>query len=213
MTHVLVLTWSVCFGSIVFICYIVSAGSSSQLVLILSLIFGWTLLKDVSLISFARKFCNLFLDQFGFEEWHSVLTWSACFGSIVFICYIVSAGSSSQLVLILSLIFGWTLSVKDVSLISFARKFCNLFLDQFGFWRLLLIHVLVLTWCVCFGSIVFICYIVSAGSSSQLVLILSLIFGWILSVKDVSLISFARKFCNLFLDQFGFEDFYFWHMF
>ena len=64
-----------------------------------------------------------------------------------------------------------------------------------------------------FGSIVFICYIVSAGSSSQLVLILSLIFGWILSIQDVSLISFARKFCNLFLNQFGFEDFYFWHMF
>ena len=51
----------------------------------------------------------------------------------VFICYIVSAESSSQLVLILSLIFGWTLSVQDVLLISFGRKFCNLFLDQFGF--------------------------------------------------------------------------------
>ena len=63
-----------------------------------------------------------------------VLTWSACFGSIVFICYVVSAGSSSQLVLILTLIFGWILSVQDVSLISFGRKFCNLFLDQFGFW-------------------------------------------------------------------------------
>ena len=61
------------------------------------------------------------------------MTWSACFGSIVFICYVVSAGSSSQLVLILTLIFGWTLSVQDVSLISFGRKFCNLFLDQFGF--------------------------------------------------------------------------------
>ena len=81
-----------------------------------------------------------------------------------------------QLVLILTLIFGWTLSVQDV-----------------------------LTWSACFGSIVFICYVVSAGSSSQLVLILSLIFGWILSVQDVSLISFGRKFCNLFLDQFGFE--------
>ena len=43
-------------------------------------------------------------------------------------------------------------------LISFARKFCNLFLDQFGFWELLT-HVLVLTWSVCFGSIVFICYV------------------------------------------------------
>ena len=31
------------------------------------------------------------------------------------------------LVLILSLIFGWTLSVQDVSLISFGRKFCNFF--------------------------------------------------------------------------------------
>ena len=60
--------------------------------------------------------------------------------------------------------------------------------------------------------LVFICYVVSAGSSSQLVLILSLIFGWTLSVQDVSLISFGRKFCNLFLDQFGFRD-CFWYMF
>ena len=63
----------------------------------------------------------------------SVFDWSACFGSIVFICYVVSAWTSSQLVLILSLIFGWTLSIQDVSLISFGRKFCYLFLDQFGF--------------------------------------------------------------------------------
>ena len=64
------------------------------------------------------------------------------------------------------------------------------------FSRLLLTHVLFLTWSACFGSIVFICYVVSTGSSSQFVLILSLIFGWTLSVKDVSLISFSRKFCN-----------------
>ena len=44
---------------------------------------------------------------------------------LVLICYVVSAGNSSQLVLILSLIFGWTLSVQDVSLISFGRKFGN----------------------------------------------------------------------------------------
>ena len=42
--------------------------------------------------------------------------------------------------------------------------------------------------------------------------ILSLIFGWTLSVQDVSLISFGRKFCNLFLDQFGFRT-YFWYLF
>ena len=47
---------------------------------------------------------------------------------LVFICYIVSAESFD-----ISLIFGWTLSVQDVSLISFGRIFCNLFLDQFGF--------------------------------------------------------------------------------
>ena len=64
--------------------------------------------------------------------------------------------------------------------------------------RLLFIHVLFLTWSACFGSIVFICYVVSAWTSSQLVLILSLIFGWTLSVQDVSLISFGRKFCNFF---------------
>ena len=197
------MTWSVCFGSIVFICYVVSAGSSSQLVLILSLIFGWTLsVQDVSLISFGRKFCNFFRSIWFLRLLLThvlVLTWSACFGSIVFICYVVSAGSSSQLVLILSLIFGWTLSVQDVLLISFGRKFCYFF-GSIWFLRLLLTHVSVLTWSVCFWSIVFICYVVSAWSSSQLVLILSLIFGWTLSVQDVSLISFGRKFCNLFLD-------------
>ena len=63
----------------------------------------------------------------------SVFDLICLFGSIVFICYVVSAWTSSQLVLILSLIFGWTLSIQDVSLISFGRKFCYLFLDQFGF--------------------------------------------------------------------------------
>ena len=42
----------------------------------------------------------------------------------MFICYVVSEGSSSQLVLLLTLIFGWTLSVKDVSLISFMTYVC-----------------------------------------------------------------------------------------
>ena len=143
LIHVLFLTWSACFGSIVFICYVVSPWTSSQLVLILSLIFGWTLsIQDVSLISFGRKFCYLFLDQFGFQDcsfdtcsvfdliclfWVNSFYLLCCFS--MFICYVVSAWSSSQLVLILSLIFGWTLSVQDVSLISFGRKFCNLFLD------------------------------------------------------------------------------------
>ena len=44
----------------------------------------------------------------------------------MFICHVVTAGNS-QLVLILSLVFGRTLSVQDVSLISFSRKFCNFF--------------------------------------------------------------------------------------
>ena len=66
---------------------------------------------------------------------------------------------------ILSLIFGWTLCVKYVSLISFGRKFCNLFLDQFGF-RNYFWYVLFLTWSACFGSIVFICCVLSKGSSS-----------------------------------------------
>ena len=139
-------------------------------------------------------------------ELPNFMTW------LVFICYIVSAESSSQLVLILSLIFGWTLSVQDDSLVSFGTKFCNLFFGSIWFLRLLLIHILFLTWSACFGSIVFICYVASAGSSSQLVLILTLIFGWTLSVKDVLLISFGRKFCNLFFDQFGFQD-CFWYMF
>ena len=133
------------------------------------------------------------------------LTWSACFGSIVFICHVVTAGIS-QLVLILSLIFGWTLSVQDDSLISFSRKFCNLFLDQFGF-RDCFWHVLVLTWCLFWvNSFYLLCCF-----SRKFFSILSLIFGWTLSVQDVSLISFGRKFCNLFLDQFGFRD-CFWHI-
>ena len=148
---------------------------------------------------------NLVLKIFTFDTYSSFWLDLLVFGSIVFICYVVSAWSSSQLVLI----FGWTLPVKDILLISFARKFCNFGIGSIWFLRLLLIYILFLTWCVCFGSIVFICYVVTAGSSSQLVLI----FGWTLPVKDILLISFARKFCNLFLDQFGFEDFYFWHMF
>ena len=80
-----------------------------------------------------------------------------------------------------------------------------IFFGLIWFSRLLLIHVLFLTWSACFGSIVFICYVVSAGSSSQLVLILSLIFGWTLSVQDVSLISFSRKFCNFFWIDLVFE--------
>ena len=235
------------------------------MVLILSLIFGWTLsVQDVSLISFGRKFCNFFWINLVFEiafhtcfsfdliclfwvnsvyllcffnrkffsilslifgwtlpvkmfHWYLlvgnfvicfwinfvfkivVLTLSACFGSIVFICYVVSTWTSSQLVLILSLIFGWTLSVQDVSLISFGRKFC------YFFWINLVFEITFDTCCsfdlIClFWSIVFICYVVSAWTSSQLVLILSLIFSWTLSVQDVSLISFGRKFCILFWD-------------
>ena len=82
----------------------------------------------------------------------------------MFICYVVTAGIS-QLVLILSLIFGWTLSVQDVLLISFSRKFCNLFLDQFGFWDCFSCMFCFWLWSACFGSIAFICYVVSAGSS------------------------------------------------
>ena len=99
-------------------------------------------------------------------------------------------------------------------LISFGRKFCNLFLDQFGFRdcfdTCFVFDLICLFWV---NSIYLLCcYVVSEGSSSQLVLILTLIFGWTLSVQDVSLISFGRKFCNLFLDQFGFQD-CFWYMF
>ena len=65
--------------------------------------------------------CHLHIQNL--PELPNFMTW------LVFICYIVSAESSSQLVLILSLIFGWTLFVQDVLLISFGRKFCNLFLD------------------------------------------------------------------------------------
>ena len=65
--------------------------------------------------------CHLHIQNL--PELPNFMTW------LMFICYIVSAES-----LILSLIFGWTLSFQDVLLISFGRKFCNLFLDQFGFW-------------------------------------------------------------------------------
>ena len=64
--------------------------------------------------------CHLHIQNL--PELPNFMTW------LVLIYYIVSAES-----LILSLIFGSRLSVQDVLLISFGRKFCNLFLDQFGF--------------------------------------------------------------------------------
>ena len=53
---------------------------------------------------------------------------------IVYICYVVSTANSSQLVLIITLIFVWILSVKDVTWICFRRIFCNIFLDILVFW-------------------------------------------------------------------------------
>ena len=123
-------------------------------------------------------------------------TWSACFGSIVFICYVVSAWTSSQLVLILSLIFGWTLSVQDVSLISFGRKFCNFF-GSIWFSRLLLIHVLVLTRSACLGSIVFICYVVTYVSTNWYHLVSCHCRNW-LNVNDIGIHVFLFVlFCNI----------------
>ena len=46
----------------------------------------------------------------------------------------------------------------------------------------------------------------STASCSHLALIITLIFVWILSVKDVTWICFRRTFCNIFLDISGFGD-------
>ena len=72
-----------------------------------------------------------------------------------------STASCSHLVLIITLIFVWILSVKDVTWICFRRTFCNIFLDISGFWDgIWYIFVFDLIWL--FQWIVFICYIVSS---------------------------------------------------
>ena len=97
---------------------------------------------------------------------------------------------------ILSLVFGWTLSVQDVSLISFGRKFCNFF-ESIWFSRLLLTHVLVLTWSACFGSIVFICYVVTYVSANWYHLVSCHCRNW-LNVNDISIHVFLFVlFCNI----------------
>ena len=71
-------------------------------------------------------------------------------------------------------------------------------------WKEFLVDLICLFWV---NSVYLLCCF-----SRKFFSILSLIFGWTLSVQDVLLISFGRKFCNLFLDQFGFE-YCFWYMF
>ena len=72
-----------------------------------------------------------------------------------------STASCSHLVLIITLIFVWILSVKDVTWICFRRTFCNIFLDISGFWDgIWYIFVFDLIWL--FQWIVFICYVVSS---------------------------------------------------
>ena len=213
LIHILFLTWSACFGSIVFICYIVTAGSSSQLVLI----FGWTLpVKDILLISLLGNFVICFWINLVFK----IFTFDTCF-SFDLIC-LFWVNSVYLLYCFSRKFFSIGIDIKVWYLVEhFLLKMFHWYLlpENFVicFWINLVLKIAFDTYSVfdlicLFGSIVFICYIVSAGSSSQLVLILSLIFGWTLSVKDVSLVSFARKFCNLLLDQFGFWDCY-WHMF
>ena len=63
----------------------------------------------------------------------------------MFICNVVSAGISFQLVLILTLIFGWTLSVRFFIDIFWQEILWFVF-GSIWFLRLLLIHVLLLTW-------------------------------------------------------------------
>ena len=95
-----------------------------------------------------------------------------------------STASCSHLVLIITLIFVWILSVKDVTWICFCRTFCNIFLDISGFWDGIW-YIFVFDLICLFQWIVLISYVVSTGSSSQLVFIINLIGVWMtLSTTD-----------------------------
>ena len=72
-----------------------------------------------------------------------------------------STASCSHLVLIITLIFVWILSVKDVTWICFRRTFCNIFLDISGFWDGIW-YIFVFDLICLFQWIVFICYVVSS---------------------------------------------------
>ena len=72
-----------------------------------------------------------------------------------------STASCSHLVLIITLIFVWILSVKDVTWICFRRTFCNIILDISGFWDGIW-YIFVFDLICLFQWIVFICYVVSS---------------------------------------------------
>ena len=72
-----------------------------------------------------------------------------------------STASCSHLVLIITLIFVWILSVKDVTWICFRRTFCNIILEIFGFWDGIW-YIFVFDLICLFQWIVFICYVVSS---------------------------------------------------
>ena len=72
-----------------------------------------------------------------------------------------STASCSHLVLIITLIFVWILSVKDVTWICFRRTFCNIFLDISGFWDGIW-YIFVFDLICLFQWIVFICHVVSS---------------------------------------------------
>ena len=72
-----------------------------------------------------------------------------------------STASCSHWVLIITLIFVWILSVKDVTWICFRRTFCNIILDTSGFWDGIW-YIFVFDLICLFQWIVFICYVVSS---------------------------------------------------
>ena len=72
-----------------------------------------------------------------------------------------STASCCHLVLIITLIFVWILSVKDVTWICFRRTFCNIFLDISGFWDGIW-YIFDFDLICLFQWIVFICHVVSS---------------------------------------------------
>ena len=132
--------------------------------------FHWYLLVE--------NFVNLFLDQFGFlnyfshmfSNWLDLPVW---FFDLICLFWVNSVYLSCCYSRNFSIVFDinfhiWLISYlfKVFHWYLLVGNFCNLFLEQFGFWDCFS-YILFMTWSACFGSIVFIFHVVSASSSSQ----------------------------------------------
>ena len=105
------------------------------------------------------------INQFNSIQQQVVLIWrfnsTTCGCTEMKINQFNSTASCSHLVLIITLIFVWILSVKDVTWICFHRTFCNIILDISGFWDGIW-YIFVFDLICLFQWIVFICYVVSS---------------------------------------------------